>query len=475
MKKESLIVWFRQDLRVEDNPALNFALKSEYSIIPLFIFQKNQDSTWKIGGASRWWLHHSLEALKVELKQQNLKLIFRIGEPIDVLKQLIKQSSIKGVYWNRCYEPDAIKRDAHIKSELKNEAIDCQSFNASLLYEPWTIQNKQGKPFQVFTPFYKHCLSFKEPEEPASLPKSALAATPDIASDKLSDFELLPTISWDEQIKKTWIPGTAGAKERLSHFIKHSISKYSEERDLASIDSVSHLSPYLHWGEISPRMIWQEVLKVKEFKEPGVEAFLRQLMWREFAHHLLYHFPKTPEYPLREEFKKFPWKDDPHSLKLWQKGKTGYPFVDAGMRQLWSIGWMHNRLRLVVGSFLVKDLLIGWEEGSKWFWDTLLDADLANNTMGWQWVAGCGADAAPYFRIFNPVTQGEKFDPEGEFVKKWVPELSEMPKKWIHKPWEAPEDVLRAAGVVLGKDYPFPIVDHAEARNKALAAFNELK
>lgn len=473
MKNTAIIVWFRQDLRVEDQPALLAAIESGKPIIPLYIHAKEGD--WSLGGGSQWWLHYSLEALQKQLEELNLSLILRSGKPSEVIHSIIKEQHVSSLYWSRCYEPASLKRDAQLKAELKKEGLDCQSFNANLLYEPWTIQNKQGKPFQVFTPFYKHCLASKQPERPLPNPKSSPLGTPKIKSEKLEDFKLLPEIPWDKEIKASWAPGALSAKETLKVFIEQHILNYKEERDLAALDSVSHLSPHLHWGEISPRMIWNEVLKHHEFNQPGVEGFLRQLVWREFAHHLLYHFPKTPEEPLRADFKKFPWKDHPEELKKWQKGLTGYPFVDAGMRQLWRMGWMHNRLRLVVGSFLVKDLLIGWEEGAKWFWDTLVDANLANNTMGWQWVSGCGADAAPYFRIFNPITQGEKFDPEGEYVRKWVPELAHLPNQWIHKPWLAPKDVLRMAGLELGKTYPLPIVDHGKAREKALEAFAQIK
>lgn len=464
------IVWFRQDLRLEDNPALTAAAKKG-KIVPVFIYAPDEEGEWTYGGATKWWLHHSLESLAKEFSQQGVQLIIRQGNTLQTLKSLINETGASSVYWNRRYEPAILERDTHIKSQLKDAGIEVHSFNANLMFEPWTVQNKQKKPFQVFTPFWKHLLTLPAPAEPLPIPKFATAtSTESIPLEKLG---LLPKIHWDAGINAYWKPGANNAKEVLRKFNVASVLEYSQKRDRPDQFGVSHLSPYLHFGEISPRMIWHATLRSHSFSE--VEPFLRQLAWREFAHHLLYHFPKTPNEPLREDFKHFPWVSNPIALQAWQKGKTGYPIVDAGMRQLWTTGWMHNRVRMVVGSFLVKDLLISWLEGARWFWDTLVDADLANNTLGWQWVGGCGADAAPYFRIFNPITQGEKFDPDAEYVRKWVPELAALPNEWIHKPWEAPSQVLRGAGITLGKDYPHPIVDHKDARTKALEAFQEVR
>jgi len=465
------IVWFRQDFRLEDNPALT-AAATKGGIVPVFIYAPYEEGEWSYGGASKWWLHHSLENLAEEFLERGLQLIIRQGDTLKTLQSLIKETGATAVYWNRRYEPAILERDTHIKSYLKDAEIDVQSFNANLLYEPWTVHNKQKKPFQVFTPFWKHLLTLPAPAEPLHVPKMQKSSQR-VESENLESLALLPTIHWDKGISTHWKPGAKHAKEVLMGFNKAAVLVYSEERNRPDHPGVSHLSPYLHFGEISPRMIWHAALQKHSFID--VEPYLRQLGWREFAHHLLYHFPKTPNSPLRVDFKKFPWMKNSAALKAWQKGKTGYPIVDAGMRQLWTTGWMHNRVRMVVGSFLVKDLLINWIEGARWFWDTLLDADLANNTLGWQWVAGCGADAAPYFRIFNPITQGEKFDPEGEYVRQWVPELAALPNEWIQKPWEAPSEVLRAAGVTLGREYPHPIVDHKTARTKALEAFQEVR
>lgn len=473
--KEIAIVWFRQDLRLKDNPALMAA--SSYDVIPLYIWSPEDENHWPLGGASKWWLHYSLKSLANELEKQGLRLIIRCGDPEKVLMQLLQETNAKALFWNRRYEPYAISLDSKIKSSLTTHGIKVKSFNGRLLYEPWEIANKQKKPFQVFTPFWKSCLALKQPEKPLPIPKLQ-PYTKSLFSEGLEALQLLPKIHWDSGIKKTWQPGSLAAEELSKDFILNHLSTYVETRDRPDLPKgVSHLSPYLHFGEISPRMLWHKVHEHFDFplQDEGALAFLRQLGWREFAYHLLYYFPKTPQEPLKQSFEHFPWQYDDKALKTWQKGLTGYPFVDAGMRELWATGWMHNRVRMVVGSFLVKHLRLHWIEGEKWFWDTLVDADLANNCLGWQWIAGCGADAAPYFRIFNPITQGEKFDPDGIYVRKWVPELAALPNKWIHHPWEAPHDVLERANIKLGKDYPYPIVDHQEAREKALEAFSRLK
>lgn len=467
MSEKPSIVWFRQDLRLTDNPALTAALEKGGPIVPVYIWAPEEEGRWPLGGASKWWLHHSLVALEKELPS----LIIREGKSADVLFDLIRETGADAVFWNRRYEPEAILRDTKVKSQLFDAGIDAKSFNGNLLFEPWTVLNKQKKPFQVFTPFWKCCLEKEAVVAPLPKPKHINEYSKKLHSSKLDDLNLLPTIPWDTEIAEMWVSGEAAALKTIKSFLPK-VDDYKEDRDIPSVSGISHISPYMHFGEISPRTIWK-IVKDSDCREGDV--FLRQLGWREFAHHLLYHFPKTPEKPLRDNFLSFPWEKDLEALHAWQKGLTGYPIVDAGMRQLWKTGWMHNRVRMIVGSFLVKDLLITWHEGAKWFWDTLVDADLANNTLGWQWVGGCGADAAPYFRIFNPITQGEKFDPEGEYVRQWVPELANVPTKWIHKPWEAPPLILRQAGVTLGKEYPYPIVDHAEARKKALEAFGKLR
>lgn len=472
MQKRIAILWLRQDLRIDDNPALNAACNYG-EVLPVYIYDEDEEGDWPPGGATKWWLHHSLVSLENDLKKSHLPLIIRKGAALSVLNELIAQTGATAVYWNRRYEPSSIERDTAVKRELIDSGIDAQSFNAALLYEPWTIANKQGKPYQVFTPFWKACQDKSTPAAPVPKPATAHAPKQHPASLPVKELKLLPAIPWDSGFKEQWEPGTQGALKQLKNFIRHA-DRYLDERDFPAIDGISLLSPHLHFGEISPRTIWKSVSEAYQGRIGTVECYLRQLGWREFAHHLLYHFPETPLQPLRKDFHSFPWRKSAKDLKAWQKGLTGYPFVDAGMRQLWHIGWMHNRVRMVVGSFLVKNLLISWTHGARWFWDTLVDADLANNTLGWQWVGGCGADAAPYFRIFNPISQGEKFDPEGEYIRKWIPELARLPAKWIHRPWEAPPLILKEAGIALGKDYPYPIVDHSKARESALAAFHSL-
>jgi len=470
------IVWFRQDLRLQDNPALAAAVARGEPIVPVFIGDETGEGDWVPGGASRWWLHHSLAALDAALRERGSRLIVRSGGSAAVLTELIKATGATAVYWNRRYEPAAIARDTGLKASL---GVEAKSFNAALLFEPHTVKNKAGGPFQVFTPYWRHCLTLPV-EAPVKLRAGALPApTRWPKSRALDELGLLPAIKWDAGFAKTWQPGEAGARARLQQFTR-AMDAYADGRDQPELEATSRLSPHLHFGEIGPRQIWDAVRA--QGKDSGVfpphrggQVFLKEVGWREFAHHLLFYFPATPRQPLRAEFAAFPWRKDAKQLRAWQRGLTGYPIVDAGMRQLWATGWMHNRVRMIVASFLVKHLRLSWAEGAAWFWDTLVDADLANNTLGWQWSAGCGADAAPYFRIFNPILQGRKFDPDGDYVRHWVPELTGLPNEFIHEPWTAPMDVLADAKLTLGRDYPQPIVDHGEARVAALAALQEMR
>ena len=472
MSLKPSILWFRQDLRLEDQPALHAAIAKGGPVIPLFIWAPEEEGNWAPGAANCWWLHHSLKSLQYDLNEIRLTLILRRQSSLEALSEIVEETGADAVYWNRRYEPLAAQRDAGIKAELHKKGIKAHIFNGSLLYDPWSILTKQSKPYQVFTPFWKACMQQGEPEQPLSKPVNALPYTGSLKSTSLASFNLLPAIHWDSGIKEHWQPGCKGADERLRYATHHVIGRYLEQRDHPALKGTSELSPYLHHGEISPRMIWHSVRN--KFKlDSEAEPYLRQLIWREFAHYLLVHFKWTPDEPLYKKYKAFPWLKDERRLEAWQRGKTGFPIVDAGMRQLWNMGWMHNRVRMIAGSFLVKDLLLDWREGARWFWDTLVDADLANNTLGWQWVGGCGADAAPYFRVFNPILQGDKFDDAGEYVRKWVPELAQLPNKWIHKPWEAPQDILEKADITLGITYPQPIVDHAAARVRALAAYKQ--
>ena len=474
--------WFRQDLRLADNPAILAALERGARIAPIYILDPSETSPWAPGGASRWWLHESLRVLDAGLRDRGSRLVLRRGDPATVLRDLRTETGAEAVAWNRCYEPAAIARDTAIKADLTARGIDVKSTNASLLFEPWGVRTKAGGPFRVYTPFWRACRDDASRIE-ASRPAPETIAGPEQwpASDHLDDWALLPTKpDWAGGLRAGWTPGEAGAQERLIRFLDDRLAHYADERNRPDIDGTSSLSPHLHWGEIGPRQVWQAVLARLadgrlDRREDQAETFLKELVWREFSYHLLYHFPHLPEQPLDARFNAFPWHRDDALTAAWQRGRTGYPIVDAGMRQLWHTGWMHNRVRMIVASFLVKHLLQPWQQGAAWFWDTLVDADLASNSASWQWVAGCGADAAPYFRIFNPVLQGQRFDPEGDYVRRWVPELEALRATDIHQPWQAPPAVLAEAGVRLGLTYPQPVVDHKAARQRALGAFESVK
>jgi len=476
----STIVWFRRDLRLSDNAALNAAVKLGRPVVPVFIWAPHEEGDWEPGAASRWWLHHSLEALMGDLAIHGTPLVIRTGSSAENLRQLAEETKATHLYWNDLYEPLLLARDSKIKREFQAAGLEVQSFEGALLADPRTLKNSSGKPYQVFTPYFRALRATIENTPPLRSPKEIPSSTSTPASVPLEALSLLPKIHWDSGLTSMWVPGERSAEKQLTAFLRLKLEDYDDARDKPATDGTSRLSPHLHFGEISPRDIWYRAHRAlgtnrSDVSPEGAERFVTELGWREFAHHLLVHFPQTPQEPLRPQFKRFPWNNNQRALKAWQRGETGYPIVDAGMRQLWHTGWMHNRVRMIVGSFLVKDLLIPWQLGAKWFWDTLVDASLANNTLGWQWISGCGADAAPYFRIFNPVSQGQKFDPEGEYVSRWVPELAALPRSHIHRPWEAKSGVLEDAGFKLGRDYPRPMVDHSEARLAALEAFESIK
>ncbi|BBK41576.1 deoxyribodipyrimidine photo-lyase [Allostella vacuolata] len=441
-------------------------------MLPVFVLDDATPGGWRRGAASRWWLHHSLSALAADLARLGLPLVLRRGPAEAAIAALVQDSGATAVMWNRRYEPWNRQRDEGIKVALHAAGIEASSHNGALLREPWEVTTGGGRPYQVFTPFWRALRSLPGPGQPLPVPSGMAAPDRAPAGDRLDDWALRPTRpDWAGGLSRTWTPGEAGARERLASFLDRALPAYRTGRDRPDRDGTSMLSPHLHMGEVSPRTVWNAV----EAADADGEAFLRELGWREFCHQLLFHHGDLADAPLRPEFARMPWRDDPQQLAAWQQGRTGYPIVDAGMRQLWQTGWMHNRVRMVAASFLVKDLLLPWQAGEAWFWDTLVDADLANNAANWQWVAGCGADAAPFFRVFNPVLQGEKFDPDGRYVRQFVPELAPLDDRWIHQPWAAPAEALHRAGIRLGRDYPWPIVDHAAARQRALAALDHAK
>jgi deoxyribodipyrimidine photo-lyase len=476
----STLLWFRQDLRSADNPALQAALELGQPVVPVYIFAPEEEGAWAPGGASRWWLHHSLLQLDEALRRMGSRLILRrASDSAQELAALARDCNADQVLWNRRYEPASVERDQRIKSALSGAGLKARSFNGALLHEPWEVKNKSDKPFQVFSAFWRHCLTLPDPKPPLPAPASLPAPPRWPASLAVSALHLPARAGWARGIDAAWMPGSEGAHTSLNEFLKNPLEDYESTRDRPGIAGTSRLSPHLHFGEISPRQVWHAAraaaLERGRHTSWRESQFLTELGWREFAHHSIYHYPFLPERPWNERFAAFPWKRDAAALGAWQRGATGFPIVDAGMRQLWRTGWMHNRVRMIAASFLVKDLLVNWTEGARWFWDTLVDADLANNSLGWQWVAGCGADAAPYFRIFNPVLQATRFDPDGTYVRDWVPELARLPGEWIHQPWAAPTDVLSQAGVRLGIEYPHRLIDHDQARLEALTALAALK
>lgn len=466
------LVWFRKDLRLHDNPALVEACLHYDHVICIYI--NDTSLTYQLGNAQRWWLHHSLTHLQNSLQQEQTQLILRQGSAEKIISELVLTEHIDAVFWNRCYEPDAITRDTQLKSLLKEQSVQVYTFNASLLNEPWTIQTNNQTYFKVFTPYWKRCLSTMQLRSVLAKPK--LKPYKKLPSDHLTDWQLLPT--WPHQFAEYWQPSEDGAKQKLENFIEHALMNYHTSRDDPAQAGTSRLSPHLHFGEISPVQIWQAIAQALARNSRFIQAserYFAELGWREFSYYLLYHFPALPEENFRSQFNTFSWQTEPQLLSAWQKGWTGYPIVDAGMRELWITGTMHNRVRMITASFLTKHCLIDWRAGAAWFLDTLLDADLASNSASWQWVAGCGADAAPYFRIFNPILQSEKFDPQALYLKKWLPELKDLPTKFIHQPWLATSAILKQAQVELGSTYPEPILDLQACRQRALEAYKQIR
>ncbi|MCB1520239.1 MAG: deoxyribodipyrimidine photo-lyase [Hyphomicrobiaceae bacterium] len=485
MTDAPVVLWFRNDLRLADHRALKAAVASGRPIVPVFVLDDISAGPWAAGGAARWWLHHSLEALAASIEERGGRLVFRRGEAAQVLASLAEDVGATACYFSRRYEPWAIRQEKAVKDRAEKGGIEVRRFAGSLLMEPERVATQAGDPYKVYTPFWRQIASVYKPERPLKAPETLNGPKSQPRSDRLEDWSLLPRRpDWARGFADVWTPGEAGAVERLDDFLENSVAGYTEERNRPDLASTSRLSPHLAHGEISPGQIWWRTASARAAAssgsmagpgDKGYETFLKELVWREFSAHLLFHFPTFPDEPFRAEFSRFPWSEDEAGLVAWQRGNTGFPIVDAGLRELWATGWMHNRVRMIVASFLIKDLLIPWQSGEAWFWDTLVDADLANNSASWQWVAGSGADAAPYFRIFNPTTQGQKFDPDGVYVRQWVPELAQLPDKFVHDPSAAPPETLASAGVELGATYPAPMVDHKVARVRALDAFERLK
>lgn len=472
--------WFRQDLRLADNPALAAASGTGAPVVLLYVLDDETPGAWRIGGAARWWLHRSLSALDKDIGTHGNSLILRRGHAASIVAQVARETGASDVFFTRRYEPFAANEESELAALLEADGRRARRCGGGLLFEPEALTTGSGGPYKVFTPFYKAAMKALRAQPIKRAPKKIPALESFPAGDDLDGWRLLPRApDWSVGFGECWTPGERGAEAAVDRFVESALQDYAVERDRPAIVGTSRLSPHLHCGEIGPRRCWQLIADGVQVRTGGLgkgaDAYLRELMWREFSHHLLHHWPDLPDVPFREAFAAFPWRSDPEGLRAWQRGLTGYPIVDAGMRELWHTGWMHNRVRMVAASFLVKDLLIDWREGERWFWDTLLDADLANNAAGWQWVAGSGADAAPYFRIFNPVLQGERFDPDGDYVRRWVPELSRLPAKHVHAPWRAPDSVLEDSGVRLGDTYPCPIVEHKAAKVRAMTAFRGLK
>ncbi len=464
------IVWFRRDLRLTDHRALAAAAERG-TVVAIYILSDDD-----IGAASRWWLHHSLRNLQSSIERQGGQLILRRGDPIEQLRKLVSETTAEAVMLSRGYSQAMRDQEQRVHDQLSDQVV-VKRYRGSLLFEPEQVLKGSGDPYKVFTPMWKR---LRELPEPVPTEVGAIDWHPQqLSSDPLDSWSLLPTKpDWAGGLREHWHPGEAGATDQLQQFLTDAVKSYRTDRDRPDRDGTSGLSPHLHFGEVGPATVWQQTRQAMHHansKQDGGWSFLRELGWRDFSYQLLTQYPQLASEPFRSDYARFPWQQDRGSLEAWQRGLTGYPFVDAGMRQLWHTGWMHNRVRMVVASFLVKHLLIPWQQGAEWFWDTLVDADLANNSASWQWVAGCGADAAPYFRIFNPITQGEKFDPHGRYVRRWVPELSALPDKFIHQPWTASSIVLKNAQIKLDETYPKPIVEHKAARERALAALAELK
>lgn len=477
MSQSPAIVWFRRDLRIADNPALCAGLATGGPVIGLYVLE---DAAFLApGGAQRWFLHHALADLTKNLSALGIPLILRRGNAGETVLRVVNDTKAGGVFWNRRYAAAEIEEDRRVKAALGDAGVKADSSNGSLLREPWEVKTKTGGPYRVYTPFWNAVRGLGPARMVIESPRKKSPGAVPANSVSIEELDLLPTRpNWAGEFGDVWTPGEKGAQAALDAFLSGPAMTYGEDRNRPDLTGTSRLSPHLAVGTISPNQIWNAAtaaIHARRIPEAEGWKFLSEIVWREFAYHLLYFNPAMATAPLRAEFGAFPWRDDAAALTAWKRGQTGIPIVDAGMRELWRTGWMHNRVRMIAASFLIKNLIIHWREGERWFWDTLVDADPGNNAASWQWVAGSGADAAPYFRIFNPVTQGEKFDPDGSYVRRFVPELAGLPAETIHQPWTASEKALKRAGIVLGKTYPEPIADLAETRKRALAAYDQMR
>jgi len=467
------IVLFRRDLRIYDNAALAAAVDRGAPVIALYTLDEKAKNLRAMGAASRWWLHHSLAALDHRLRQAGANLFLARGRTDDIVAKAISASGAGCVFWNRRYDPSEAAVDAELKAGLRENGLTARSFDGALLHEPSMLKTGSGGFYKVYTPFWKAIANKTDIRDPIDPPASIDGWRGEFPGLRLDELDLLPAkFDWTDSLRESWTPGEEGGQARLDDFIKHDLAEYERQRDIPGEQATSRLSPHLAFGEITPFQIFASL---RRSKSAGASKFRSEIGWREFSYHLLFHNPDLAGRNFRPEFDAMSWRDDVRALRAWQRGLTGYPIIDAGMRELWRTGWMHNRVRMIAASFLIKDLMIDWRRGEKWFWDTLVDADAANNPASWQWVAGSGADAAPYFRIFNPVLQGEKFDPRGDYVRRHIPEIAALPDRYIHRPWEAPASVLKDNKIELGKTYPKPIVDHAAARDRALIVYQSIK
>ena len=471
-----VVVWFRLDLRLADNPAIAAAAATGRPLIPLYVLDEAGPPR-PIGAASAWWLDKSLRHLEAALRKTGAHLVLRRGDTLTTILRLVRESGATSVWWNRLYDRQSMDRDRVVADTLATAGVDTQTYNGSLLNEPDAVLTGAGGHFRVYTPYFRAASKTVEAVSPVAAPSRIERLTPSLKSDDIGEWRLQPTKpDWSGGFRD-WEPGEDGAHRRLDDFVSGAAKTYAHDRNMLGEEGVSRLSPHLHFGEIGPRQVWAAVRSAADhgyLAQAEAETYQKELIWREFNYSLLFHNPQITHRPFNAAFADFAWAKNSSGFRAWTKGATGFPVVDAGMRQLWSTGWMHNRARMIVASFLVKDLLIDWREGEAWFWNTLVDADLANNVGNWQWVAGSGADAAPFFRIFNPMLQGAKFDPKGDYVRRWVPELAKLSAADIHQPWTVDASTLARAGVELGVTYPKPIVDHSAARDRALAAYKRV-